>query len=116
MNLMFLIANEVLPVKFTIRAFILLILALLVLAIKVLIVRLVVAEDDLVALGSREEVLVEGFTVLELPFEEALEVAAFHNMGLAKHLGEVNNNLDLVVASCKEEVDSNHRIVIHSNP
>ena len=73
-------------------------------------------EDDLVALGNHEEALEEGFTVLELPFEEALEGVAFHNKGLAKHLVAVNNSLDLVVPSCKEEVDSNHHIVIHSNP
>ncbi len=116
LNLKFMIVNEVLPIKFTIRAFILLIQALLVLAVKLLIIGQAVVEDDLVALGNHEEALVEEFTVLELPFEEALEGVAFHNKGLAKHLVAVNNSLDLVVASCKEEVDSNHHIVIHSNP
>lgn len=116
MNLKFMIVNEVLPIEFTIRAFILLIQALLVLAVKMLIIGLGAVEDDLVALGNHEEALVEEFTVLELPFKEALEGVAFHNKDLAKHLVAVNNSLDLVVASCKEEVDSNHHIVIHSNP
>lgn len=117
MNLKFMIVNEVLPIEFTIRAFILLIQALLMLAVKLLIIGLAEEEDDLVALGNREEeALVEEFTVLELPFKEALEGVAFHNKDLAKHLVAVNNSLDLVVASCKEEVDSNHHIVIHSNP
>jgi|LauGreDrversion4_2_1035121.scaffolds.fasta_scaffold288964_2 hypothetical protein len=38
LNLKFMIVNEVLPIKFTIRAFILLIQALLVLAVKLLII------------------------------------------------------------------------------
>ena len=115
-NLQILKVNEVLPINFTIRAFILLILALLVPA-EVLIIGLVEVEDDLVALGSHvEEAFLEGFTVLELPFEEALEVVAFRNKDLAKHLAEVDNIPDLVVASYKEGVDSNHRIIARSNP
>jgi hypothetical protein len=111
------IANEVLPINFTIRAFILLILALLVLAVKVLIIVKVVVEDDLEALGIHEvEASGEEFTVLELPFEGASEEEAFRNKDLTKHLVEVDNSLDLEVASCKEEVDSSHRIVTRSNP
>lgn len=58
----------------------------------------------------------EEFTVLEHPFVVALEVVAFHNKDLAKHLVEVDNTLDLEEASCREEVDSNHRIVDRSSP
>ena len=58
----------------------------------------------------------EEFTVLEHPFVVALEVVAFHNKDLAKHLVEVDNTLDLEVASCKEVVDSNHRTVNRSSP
>ena len=117
LNLKIMRANEVLPINFTIRAFILLIQALLELIVKVLIIRLEAGEDDQAAQGNHEEeALVEEFTVLEHPFVVALEVVAFHNKDLAKLLVEVDNTLDLEVASCKEEVDSNHRIVDRSSP
>ena len=117
MNLKIMRANEVLPINFTIRAFILLIQALLELIVKVLIIRLEAEEDGLAAYGNHEEeALVEEFTVLEHPFVVALEVVAFHNKDLAKHLVEVDNTLDLEEASCREEVDSNHRIVDRSSP
>ena len=113
---MILKVNEVLPINFTIRAFILSILALLVPA-EVVIIGLAQVVDVLVALGNHvEEAFLEGFTVLELPFEEALEVVAFRSKDLAKHLVEVDNTLDLEEASCKEEVDSNHHIVDCSSP
>ena len=117
MNLKIMRANEVLPINFTIRAFILLIQALLELVVEVLIIRLEAGEDDQEGLGNHEEeALVEEFTVLEHPFVVALEEVAFHNKDLAKLLVEVDNSLDLEVASCKEEVDSNHRIVDRSSP
>jgi hypothetical protein len=84
---------------------------------EVVIIGLAQVVDVLVALGNHvEEAFLEGFTVLELPFEEALEVVAFRSKDLAKHLVEVDNILDLVVASCKEGVNSNHRIIARSSP
>ena len=84
---------------------------------EVVIIGLEEVEDGLVALGNHvEEAFLEEFTVLELPFEEALEVVAFRSKDLAKHLVEADNILDLVVASYKEGVDSNHRIIARSNP
>jgi hypothetical protein len=46
LNLKIMRANEVLPINFTIRAFILLIQALLELIVEVLIIRLEAGEDD----------------------------------------------------------------------
>ena len=116
-NLKIMRVNEVLPISFIVLAFILLIQALPELLVKSLTIELEEVEIGLEASHiHEEEASEEEFTDLELPFEEALEEVAFRNKDLTMHLVVADNNLSQVVASCREEADSNLHIIDCSNP
>ena len=116
-NLKIMRVNEVLPISFIVLAFILLIQALPELLVKSLTIELEEVEIGLEASDIHEvEAFEEEFADLELPFVEALEEVAFRNKDLTMHLVVADNNLSQVVASCREEADSNLHIIDYSNP